>query len=103
MEIRYVTHWMAPYTSSGSATLKRGEKIVAEGNLSNPEPLGVYALPIDYQQLEMRMVPDEERTDKKYGGFHLFISTADLNNKFRLAAEGPCPKTPDDEKWPTPD
>jgi hypothetical protein len=86
IEVQYVTHWLAPYTGSGSAIIKQREKIVVDGGC-DPEPLGVYALPEDYK-LEMRMIPQEDRTDGKYGGFHLSISTRDLNTKFRLVGEG---------------
>lgn len=87
IEVGYMTHWFAPFTGGGSAVLKQGERVVAL-DVRDQEPLGIYARPVDYEQLELRMVPEEERARKKYGGFSLAISTRDLNTKFRLIAEG---------------
>jgi hypothetical protein len=87
VEIEYLTHWHAPCTGSGSAVLKEGERIVV-ADAYGPEPLRIYALPEDYKQLELRMVPQDERMRRDYGSFSLTISTRDLSTKFRLVAEG---------------
>jgi len=48
----------------------------------------VYAIPENYKELEMRIVPEEDRTHYKYGGFYFHVTTLDLNTKFRLVSEG---------------
>ena len=88
VEIHYLTSWSAPYTGGGVATLKQGERIIVQGASSDPKPLSVSAMPERYKELEVRMVPEDDRTNIKYGGFYLSVRTLDLNTKFRLVAEG---------------
>lgn len=83
--ISYLTAWSAPFTGSGEATLLKGEQIWIDSEPAGKEPLGVYALPIEYAKLEERMVPETERTAPKYGGFYFYINSIDLNTSFRLA------------------
>ena len=90
VEIRYMTSWLAPYTGGGQATLLQGERVIVDCDSSNRKPLGVYAAPECYKEIEIRMVPEEERTHYKYSGFYLSLATLDLNTKFRLVAEGPA-------------
>lgn len=51
-------------------------------------PLGTYALPVEYDKLEKRMVPQDERDNPKYGGFYFYFKTVDLNNNFALIQTG---------------
>ena len=88
LEVDYLTSWFAPYTGGGRGTLMRGERIVVDSDPSDPTPLGVYAKPENYKEVEMRIVPEDERTHYKYGGFYFQVRTLDLNTKFRLVAEG---------------
>ena len=87
VELDYLTQWRAPYTGGGTATLKRGERVLV-GSADDPAPLGVYAAPQNYKEVESRIIPEAERTHYKYDGFSFWISTRDLNAKFRLVAEG---------------
>jgi hypothetical protein len=84
MEIEFLTSWAAPYTGSGKAILKKGERIRAKGNSVDPRPIGAYLEAVDYPALEERMVPSSERNNGKYRGFYFFIKTLDLNRRFRL-------------------
>ena len=84
MEIEFLTSWAAPYTGSGKAILKKGERIRAKGSSVDPRPIGAYLEAVDYPALEERMVPSSERKNGKYRGFYFFIKTLDLNRRFRL-------------------
>jgi hypothetical protein len=83
-EISYVTHWSAPFTGGGKGLLRQGTRIrVAEGVI-DPEPIGVYADPLEKSRIEAVLIPEAERNSSTYGGFSLFISTSELNRLFRL-------------------
>jgi len=81
--IQYLTSYRAPYTGGGSSVLPKGEHVrVCE--LSDPEPIGVACVPINYDLLHERIIPAEERASPKYAGYHFHIETIDLNRRFRL-------------------
>jgi hypothetical protein len=60
MEIGYLTAWAAPFTGSGNATLKMGERIRVTHDPVDPRPIGAYLEAVDYPALEQRMVPSFE-------------------------------------------
>jgi hypothetical protein len=86
--IEFLTEWQAPYTGSGESTLFKGEKIWISSNPSDDKPIRTYALPVDYKELELRMVSATDRNAPKYGGFYLSIDTKDLNENFTLIRTG---------------
>ena len=86
-EIDFSTAWMAPYTGGGKATLFKGEQIWINSKPRDKKPIGTYALPVNYVELETRMVPAEEREEPKYNGFYFSVNTVDLNEFFELTQE----------------
>lgn len=88
MSISYLTAWAAPYTGDGKTVLFKGERIWIESEPRDETALGSYALPVEYEMLEKRMVPEEQRNDPKYGGFYFFFKTTELNEKFILIKTG---------------
>ena len=86
-EIEFLTAWSAPYTGGGKAILLEGEKIWIDSDPIEKEPIGAYALPVDYAELELRMVSSSERDAGKYNGFYLSVDTKVLNEKFDLIEE----------------
>ena len=82
--ISYLTAWSAPYTGDGSAMLFKGERILINTESRDEKPVVAYAIPVEYEKLHVRMVPEKVRTSPKYGGFYFCFSTKDLNEKFRL-------------------
>ena len=87
LQVHYLTSWQAPFTGGGKGTMRRGEQVVVR-YLVHPQPIAVGAHPMNYHEVEARLVPETDRRDERYGGFYLSISTADLNAKFRLVQEG---------------
>jgi hypothetical protein len=87
-EIEYMTAWAAPYTGGGKGQLLKGERIWIHSDPREEKPLGVYALPVEYEALEARMVPEAERTSEKYGGFYFYFKTLELESNFRLLQSG---------------
>lgn len=87
--VRYLTHWRAPFTDGGSGMLPKGTRVRVEVFDTMPEPIGVYAQPLDRDAIERLLVPETVRQTPKYGGFSLSISTADLNRRFRLIGRAP--------------
>ncbi len=82
--VEFLTAWRAPRTGSGEGVLLKGDRIKIEHEPNGPEPVGVYAVPLHYEALENRMVPVATRSQPKYQGFYFFLSTIDLNRKFKL-------------------
>jgi hypothetical protein len=86
--VRYMTAWRAAYTGGGESTIRAGERLWVHSEPVGEKPLGVYALPTDYNEMEIRMVPTEERTAAKYNGYYLSVDTVTLLNKYRLVQTG---------------
>jgi hypothetical protein len=86
--IEFQTGWKAPFTGGGKSVLYIGERIWVSSESPFEKPLGVYALPVNYKELETRMVPSDERNDSKYIGFIISISTRTLNENFNLIQTG---------------
>jgi hypothetical protein len=84
--VNFLIQWKAPFTSGGSGTLPKGSKVRVTVFEADPDPVGVYASPLEAKAVELVLVPEADRTREKYNGYILSISTADLNTKFRLVA-----------------
>lgn len=82
--VTYMTVWAAPCSGSGKAVLKKGEEVLIDYEPNQDNPIGVYAVAVNYLEIETRMVPEQDRLMWNYGGFHLSLKTVDLNTKFRL-------------------
>jgi len=87
-EIEYMTAWAAPYTGGGKGLLLKGGQIWIHSDPAGKKPLGAYALPVEYEKIEARMVPESERSSEKYGGFYFYFKTVELENHFRLLQTG---------------
>lgn len=86
--VSFMTAWAAPYTGSGEATLFEGERVWIDHEPVDEEPIGVYALPVEYEKLEQRMVPAEDRDQQSYGGFYFSFKTLELSQNFTLVQTG---------------
>lgn len=81
--IRYVTHWRKPFTGGHKTMIHSGERVWIH-EPSHERPISVHATPINYNLLEQRIVPAEDRLQPDYDGFSLSIDTMILLNNFRL-------------------
>jgi hypothetical protein len=86
--IRYMTAWHAPCTGGGESTIFAGERVWIDSAPSHEKPIAVYALPIQYDDMEKRMVPAEERSAPKYSNFYLCIDSMVLLEKYKLVETG---------------
>lgn len=86
--IRYLTLWHAPYSGGGESTIYAGELVWIDSGPVDEKPIGVYALPIHYDDMEKRMVSSEERSAPKYNRFCLSIDTMALLEKYKLVETG---------------
>ncbi len=80
--VSFLTHWRAPFTGGGEGVLPSGTRVRV--HVSHAEPILVYADAENASDLELALVPAEDRLAPKYGGYSLSISTEDLNRHFRL-------------------
>ena len=83
VEVDVSIYFRGPYSGSGRGTLPKGTRVRCVFVL-HAEPLGVAAEAIDAPNLEVDLVPAEERSDSKYDGYRLSIRTEDLNRSYRL-------------------
>jgi hypothetical protein len=92
-DAQYLTSWAAPYTGGGAATLPKGERVEVRHPAVISRPIMVYVYPVNYKELEARIVPEDVRNAGGYGGFYFAIRTVDLNTKFRIVrtAQGEIP------------
>lgn len=74
VEVRYLTSWSAPSTGGGSGTLKKGERVIINFE-PLPRPIAANATAINYSHVEEGMVPESDRSNKKYAGFYLALKT----------------------------
>jgi hypothetical protein len=86
--VTYLTAWSAPFTGSGEAILLKGERVWISSDVTDEKPIGTYALPVERERLEARMVTREDRDNPKYGGFYFFLKTVELNENFNLVETG---------------
>jgi hypothetical protein len=91
VEVSYLTAWSAPFTGGGTGMLLKGDQVIVDQEMIFLQPVAVYAKPIDYASAEARMVPESDRSDKKYGGFYLCLKTLELSRDFRLIREFDTP------------
>lgn len=87
-QIEYMTAWAAPYTGGGEGLLLKGERIWIHSEPRDEKPLGAYALPVEYEKVEERMVKAAERDTEKYGGMYFYFKTVELEKNFRLIETG---------------
>ena len=90
VEVSYLTSWSAPFTGGGSGTLKKGERVIINCE-PLPRPIAANAKAINYIQVEEGMVPESDRSNKKYSGFYLVLKTLELRRDFKLVQEEPTP------------
>ena len=80
----YLTAWAAPFTGGGEGEVLKGDRIRVEEDPLGDRPIGCYAVPVEYDTLERRMVPESVRESSNYTGFYFFIKTSSLAQRFTL-------------------
>ena len=70
-------HWRAPFTSGCDRTLQEGLEFTVLID-PPPEATAIAAQPSDVGRWESELVPEEDRTADKYGGYSLVISFDNL-------------------------
>jgi hypothetical protein len=82
--IDFLTAWSAPYTGGGTANIYKGEQVWIDSDPSNEKPTGVYALPVNYKELEERIVSVSDKSAFNYDGYYFHITTKTINENFEL-------------------
>jgi hypothetical protein len=86
-EISFVTHWRAPFTGGGKGLLRKGTRVRIVDPVSDPEPIAVYAHPLEMSLVEVALVPESDRRAERYAGYSLSIRTVELNKLFNLVSD----------------
>jgi hypothetical protein len=82
-QIRYMTHWMSPYTGGAKAVFPKDESIKIT-DFTQSKPTSVYCQANNFDKIEKLIVPQVDRSSSKYNGYSLIIDTIILNKNFRL-------------------
>jgi hypothetical protein len=90
LQVSYLTSWSAPFTGGGSGTLKKGERVIINYE-PLPRPIAANAKAVNYTRVEEEIVPERDRSNKKYAGFYLVLKTLELSRDFKLVHEEPTP------------
>ncbi len=86
--IHFLIAYSAPFTGEGEGVLLKGDKIWIHSDKTEDNPMGEYAIPVNYKELEQRMVAPDERDSLRYDGFYFYFKTIDFNEKFKLVDTG---------------
>ena|SRR5277367_8480 len=89
MPVDFVTHWAAPFTGGGKGTLPKGTTIRLVVIPRVTSPAGYYAHPLNKEEIELLLVPAEERSAPKYSGMSLVVLVEDLSKRFRKLSGAP--------------
>lgn len=82
VQISYMTHHFAPYSGGEKCIFPKGQRlIVCPPN--RKRPTGVYCIPIEYEQIEEKLIPESEKLEPTYSNYSLFVDTKVLNNNFK--------------------
>lgn len=87
MTVQYLTSWAAPYTGSGEGLLRKGDRVWVDTEPHDSRAISTYAVAVDYEALEQRLVSASDRKSPRYSGFYFSFGTVELNRKFRLVGE----------------
>jgi len=83
LKVLFLTQWSAPYTGGGEGILPAGSVFTIE--LDPPaHAMAASCRPENYAEVERRMVPEDERTSAKYGGFTLVIDLDVIRTQCQL-------------------
>lgn len=91
-----------PYTGGGKANILESERIVVCEPIES-KPQGYYCYPANFDEVENRIIPREDKNHPAYAGFSLFISTKQLNSNFKRIALKPIKYTKGDATNPVDD
>ncbi len=75
--------WRSPVTTDAPCTLPAGCRISIQSECTD-RPIVVYAVPLDYDQIEKAALSRWIRWRPGYAGYYLAVSTRDLNSCFVL-------------------
>lgn len=88
MEVEYITDFAGPFSGGGRGVLKKGERVRLNREEREEKPVGAFAVPVNYGEIEARMVPADERRSPKYGSMSFYFTTMELNTAFGLVDGG---------------
>lgn len=77
-----LTHWGAPFTGGFECKIPKGTILVAVHD-SVLISTGFGVEPENYEELEKQLVPDEDRTAEKYGGYSFVIKYGEIGKRVK--------------------
>lgn len=83
VRVTYMIDWRGPGSTGGEGVLPKGTRIRVSVHAGDPEPVLVYATPLDEQGVAQLLIPEDDRNSTRYGGYSLGIDVALLNREFQ--------------------
>jgi len=85
-----LTTWAAPYSGSFECIIPEGTVILAQYDQVKGAR-GFACIPEKYKELEMKIVPANDRYESKYGGYHFVFLNEDIGTKLKLISRASAP------------
>lgn len=82
LQAKGLTHWRAPFTGGFECNVPKGTILVAVHD-SAPISTGFGVEPENYEELEKQLVPEEDRTAEKYGGYSFVINYREIGKRVK--------------------
>ncbi len=82
--VSFMTSWSLPYTGGGTMVLQPGQQLRLDDAPGMEEPILVYAVAVNYKEVERLAIPWWTRWRPAYQGFYFAVETALLVSKFKL-------------------
>ena len=77
------THWRTAFTGGVHSVVKKGTRVAVIYPLAEGA-VGVATGPVDYDRLELELIPEADRRHPKYDGYSISIKVLTLHQQFRL-------------------
>ena len=77
-----LTSWRAPATFGFDTVIPQGTVLVADYDAVPGAP-AFACVPERYDELEERLVPEEDRRHPKYSGYYFVLDLADIGDKLK--------------------
>lgn len=86
LPVDFLVHWRAPLTTGGRGTLPEGTECqILDEPL--PEATVLACRPVNYDEVELTLVPESDRSTSGYDGFTVLLPLTDRGSTFELKPE----------------
>src|SRR5205085_380476 len=77
-----LTSWLTPFTGSFETVIPAGTVLLTDHDAVSSAP-GFSLVPERYAEIEVALVPEEDRSNPKYGGYYFVFLDSDIGESLR--------------------